>query len=143
TGDPLREVAGADLYQRGLALPEAGDYVRAEQYLTSAIARGYPEAEALPPLIQVCIASSRLRSALDHAEPYLEPHPDAWSLRYLVATIHRGLDQPAEARAALERVIADAPEQPDAHYLLGILLRDHTDDRAAAVRHLARYLVLA
>ena len=43
------------------------------------------------PLVRVCIASSRLRAALGHAEPFLRRHPDAWQLRYLVAAIHLAL----------------------------------------------------
>jgi tetratricopeptide (TPR) repeat protein len=141
--DPLRGVSGAELFQRGLAMAEGGDYVRAEQYMTSAIHRGHPEEKVLPALLRVCLASSRLRAALAHAEPYLERHPDAWSLRYLVATIYLGVGDVERARAALERVIADAPGQPDAYYLLGVVLRDEVGDRPMAARRFVRYLELA
>ena len=142
-GDPLASVRASDLYRRGVALARAGDFVRAEQYLTAAIARGYPQARALPALLRVCVASSRLRAALGHAEPYLERNPDAWSLRYLVASIYLGVGEADRARESLERVIADAPGQADPHYLLGIVLRDELGDRPAAGRHFARYLALA
>jgi tetratricopeptide (TPR) repeat protein len=142
-GDPLVDVRASDLYRRGLALAGGGDFVRAEQYLTSAMARGYPERQVLPQLIRVCVASSRLRAALRHAEPYLEANPDAWSLRYLVASIYLGVGEVDRARASLERVIADAPDQPAAYYLLGVVLRDEVGDRPAAAGRFARYLALA
>lgn len=142
-GDAIRNVPAAELYRRGIALGHAGDLIRAEQYLAAAIDRGYPAEEALPPLLRVCVASSRLRAALGHAEPYLQRHPEAWSLRYLVASIHLGIGNVEEARSSLERVISDAPDQPDAYFLLGVVLRDGVGDRPAAARRFERYLELA
>ncbi|HTE51122.1 MAG TPA: tetratricopeptide repeat protein [Kofleriaceae bacterium] len=142
-GDPLGDVRASELYRRGLALARMGDFVRAEQYLTSAIARGFPEERALPALLRVCVASSRLRAALGHAEPYLERNPDAWSLRYLVSSIYLGVGEVDRARESLERVIADAPDQPDPYYLLGVVLRDEVGDRPGAARRFSRYLALA
>jgi tetratricopeptide (TPR) repeat protein len=142
-GDPLKTVPAAELFRRGIALGNAGDLIRAEQYLAASIERGYPAEKALPALLRVCLASSRLRAALVHAEPYLAEHPDAWSLRYLVASIHLGIGNMEEARSSLERVIADAPDQPDAYYLLGVVLRDGVGDRPAAARRFERYLELA
>jgi tetratricopeptide (TPR) repeat protein len=142
-GDPLSGVAPARLHARGLALARAGDYIRAEQYLSASIERGYPAERALPVLLRVCVASSRMRAALSHAEPYLERHPSAWSLRYLVASIYLGVGDIERARTSLERVIADAPDQPDAYYLLGVVLRDELGERAQAARRFARYLELA
>lgn len=142
-GDPLKTVPAAELYRRGIALGEAGDLIRAEQYLAAAIDRGYPAEQALPPLMRVCLASSRLRAALGHAEPYLAQHPDAWSLRYLVASIQLGIGNVDDARVSLERVIVDAPEQPDAYYLLGVLLRDDVGDRTGAAQRFERYIQLA
>ncbi|HEU5058942.1 MAG TPA: tetratricopeptide repeat protein [Kofleriaceae bacterium] len=142
-GDPLKKVPPEELFRRGIALGNAGDLIRAEQYLAAAIDRGYPAEKALPPLLRVCLASSRLRAALGHAEPYLAEHPEAWSLRYLVASIHLGIGNMEEARASLERVIADAPDQPDAYFLLGVVLRDGVGDRPGAARRFERYLELA
>jgi tetratricopeptide (TPR) repeat protein len=142
-GDPLKSVPAAELYRRGIALGEAGDLIRAEQYLAAAIDRGYPAEQALPPLMRVCLASSRLRAALSHAEPYLEDHPDAWSLRYLVASIQIGIGNVDDARVSLERVIHDAPDQPDAYFLLAVLLRDDVGDRAGAAQRFERYIQLA
>lgn len=142
-GDPLKTVPANELFRRGIALGNAGDLIRAEQYLAAAIDRGYPAEQALPPLLRVCLASSRLRAALSHAEPYLAEHPEAWSLRYLVASIYLGIGNVDQARSSLERVILDAPDQPDAYFLLGVVLRDGVGDRPGAAQRFERYLELA
>jgi tetratricopeptide (TPR) repeat protein len=142
--DPLDSVSAEELYQRGLAAGQAGDFVRAEQYLAAAIDRGIPEEQAMPPLIEACVQSSRLAAALGHAEPYLTQHPAQWSLRLLVASIHMALGHHEHARDELQRVLQDAPEEPPtAHYFLGVLLRDDLDDIEAAREHFRRYLALA
>lgn len=139
-GDPLAEVSGRELYQRGVALGEAGDFVRAEQYLAAAVERGYPQERVLPKLLQVCIGASRLRAALTYAEPYLVAHPNAWSLRYLVASIHLGLGQVDEAQQLLEQTVRAAPDRPEPHYLLAVLLRDERGDPGRAAEHFREYL---
>ena len=139
-GDPIASVDASELFQRGVALAQRGDHIRAEQYLSAAIARGAPEARVLPVLLRVCIAGSRLRMALSYAQPYLLEHPNDWSLRYLVASIHRALGETTEATESLERVVAAVPDEPAPHYLLGVLLAEH--DEHGAREHLERYLEL-
>jgi Flp pilus assembly protein TadD len=142
-GDPVQEVPSGELFAHGISLARRGDLVRAEQYLVAALDRGHSEDEVMPVLLRVLIAASRLRVALSYAEPYLARHPDAWPLRYLVATIHLGMSEPALARRELERVVSMAPEEPDPHYLLAVVLRDETGDPVAAEAHFRRYLELA
>jgi TolA-binding protein len=131
----------ATLFRRGRDAAERGDSVRAEQYLSLALDRGYDAERALPFLLQVCVSSSRLRAALDHAEPYLRDHPDAETLRYLVATIHVGLGQTNEARVELEQLLHANPDSIDAHYLLGVL--DSDGDVESARTHFRTYLDVA
>ena len=141
--DPLDSVSAEELFRRGRLLTDAGDHIRAEQYISAAIQRGYPEERALPALMQACLAASRLVAALQYAEPYLARHPDHWALRVLVASIHMGLDHAGRARDELLQVLRDAPEEPpQAHYFLGVLYRDSLDDPARAAEHFARYLAL-
>lgn len=142
--DPLNSVSGEELFERGQTLVRAGDFVRAEQYFAGAMRRGVPEQQVLPALLNACVRGDRLVAALSYAEPFLAQHPTEWSLRLLVASIHMGLEHHAEAVEELERVLADAPEEPpQAHYFLGVLYRDRLDDAEAAERHFARYVVLA
>jgi hypothetical protein len=63
------------LVQKGYAAFEQGDGVRAEQYLTLAMERGYDRGKLLPVLLEICLSSSRLRAALNHAQPYLRCAP--------------------------------------------------------------------
>jgi tetratricopeptide (TPR) repeat protein len=130
--DALDRVPPEQLYQRGELLSRSGDLLRAEQYVSAAVARGYPERAALPLLLRVCVASSRFGLALQHAAPYLQHHPDDYRLRYLVAAVQLGMNRVDAAQRELERVLRDAPDYADAHYLLGVILRDHGDEAGAA-----------
>jgi tetratricopeptide (TPR) repeat protein len=141
--DPLDRVTAEQLFRGGVHFARAGDYTRAEQYLTAAMDRGYPEERAMPVLMQTCVQASRLAAALAYARPYLERHPEQWSLRLLVASIHMGLDEPERAREELARVLRDAPEEPaQAHYFLGVLYRDRFENVETAREHFRRYLAL-
>jgi hypothetical protein len=89
----------------------------------------------LPHLLRACLRSSHLRAALIHAEPYLLEHPEADALRYLVATIHMGLGQRSEARRELGLLLQRDENNPDAHFLLGIV--EATANPEAARVHFA------
>jgi len=130
-----------DLARRGKAAAAAGDSVRAEQYLSLAIERGASERELLPTLLSVCLSSSRLRAALNHARPYLERNPDDDQLRYLVASIHLSLGQEDQARAGLELLLNRNPESADGHYLFGIV--ESSGNVEAAREHFRQYLHVA
>jgi tetratricopeptide (TPR) repeat protein len=135
--------SAAALFSRGLAFAASGDALRAEQYLVMARRAGYPEAELIVPLVRVCIASARLRAALAHAEPFLRAHPQASRLRYLVAAIQLALGHPAEAARELRLILAAEPEAAQAHYLLGVTLRDGLHDAAGARASFDAYLRVA
>lgn len=141
--DPLTTVDPQELFDRGVYLAEHEDYIRAEQYLVAAMQRGFDEDRVMPTLLAACVRSSRLSAALSYAEPYLERHPDAWSLRLLVATIHMGLGEPGRAHAQLVRVVEDHPDEPTVFYMLGVLERDELEDLASARESFRRYLDLA
>ncbi len=130
--DPAAERArdADDLARKGKAAALAGDSVRAEQYLTLAIERGASRRELLPTLLSVCLASSRLRAALNHARAYLQDNPEDDQLRYLVASLHLSLGQPEEARQALELLLRRRPESADAHYLFAVLDAEKDPDNA-------------
>jgi tetratricopeptide (TPR) repeat protein len=137
------EATAQELFDRGLALARAGQLVRAEQYLSLAWARGFREEQALPVLLRVCLASSRLRTALGYAESRLARQPGDWPLRYLVASICLAIGDHIRAREELERVVAINPSFAPAHYLLGKVMRDAFADPRSASRSFAAYLKLA
>ncbi len=140
--DPLDGVEAERLYLHGVGVAARGDLLRGEQYIVAAIERGYPEEDALPRLLDICVRSERYAEALRHAEPFLRRHPDRWPLRYVVATVHMGLGHVERARLELERVIREAPDAAAPYFTLGTLHRDFLDDAETARRYFARYLAL-
>ena len=141
--DPVADVSKEQLFDTGMSFASQGDFVRAEQYLAAAGARGYDETQLIGPLVRVCVAASRLRQALLYAEPYLRRHPDDWRLRFVVAAIQLGLDRVADAKTALERVVTAAPDAPEPHFALATLLRERMRDEPGSKPHFERYLALA
>jgi tetratricopeptide (TPR) repeat protein len=135
--------AGDVAYARARALLAAGDTLRAEQYALLALRHGHPEREVIVPLVQACLASSRLRAALVYAEPFLRRNPEHVRLRYLVATVHLGLGHASIAERELARVSARWPDLPEAHYLRGVIARDAFGDLDAARMRFERDLALA
>ncbi len=131
----------AELFRRGQQAAEQGDTVRAEQYLSMALDRGFDEKKVLPIMLRVCLSSSRLRAALNHAEPYLREHPNDRSLRYLVATIYLSLGQLDDARIELNHLLRLDAKNADAYYLLGVLESGSNAGQAPA--HFQKYLDLA
>jgi tetratricopeptide (TPR) repeat protein len=109
------------LVQIGQEAAARGDAVRAEQYLGLAIERGAECRTILPILLESCLRSSHLRTALNYAEPYLLEHPEDDHLRYLVANIHLSLGQAARAKRELGLILQRNAHNADAHYLLGII----------------------
>jgi tetratricopeptide (TPR) repeat protein len=134
--------AARALYERGRALVEEGDSVRAEQYLAAALREGYDWQQALPPLLRVCLTGSRLRAGLNYAAPYLKAHPDAVWLRYLTATVFLGLGQPVKAREHLLAIEGQPPYQARTQYLLGQTEWEGLGNEAAAASHYREYLRL-
>jgi tetratricopeptide (TPR) repeat protein len=131
----------AELYHRGEQAAEQGDTVRAEQYLSMALDRGFDEKKVLPIMLRVCLSSSRLRAALNHAEPYLREHPNDKGLRYLVATIYLSLGQLDDARIELNHLLRLDAKNADAYYLLGVLESGSNAQQAPAP--FRKYLELA
>ncbi|MCP4446730.1 MAG: hypothetical protein GY811_15490 [Myxococcales bacterium] len=139
--DPLIDAGAEELFSEGMEYARLGDFIRAEQYIVASVDRGYDREAALPVLIEVCVKSSRYDSALSHALPHLEREPDNWRLRVVVATLYSALGNGQRARAELQRVIIDQPNEAGPHFTLGKLLWESTPK--AAARHLERYVELS
>ena len=136
----LSSVQWEPVFNQGVQLANNGDLVRAEQYLAASMQRGAPAERVLPRLLRVCVAAQRYRAAIEYARPYLEHHPDAWALQYLLATIHMGLGEPQSARQRLELVIHYNPRNGEAEFALGKIYHDDLGDPGAADEHFRRYL---
>ncbi len=132
---------GKQLLARGQEALQRGDSIRAEQYLSLALEQGAPRQKVVPLLLRVCLTNSRLRAALNYAEPYLREHPDDDALRYLVATVQLSLGQEHEARKQLDILVYRNPRFADSYYLLGVLDFPRPDDAARVA--FSKYLALA
>ena len=139
----LSTVSDDDLLFLAASHARSGDMLRAEQYLSAARQRGHDEAAVAYWLVRVCVAASRYQSALAHATRYLRDHPSDWSLRFVVATIHEALGDPARAQSELEQIVRAEPSMPLPHYRLAMLYRDRWTDQERARGHFHEYLRLA
>jgi predicted Zn-dependent protease len=139
--DPLKTASAALLLRRGRAFAEAGDTIRAEQYLVAASRRGAKDRDVVPPLMDACIRGQRFRAALGHAERFLGRRPKDHRLRQLAASLYLATGQPDQAVQALEYVVEDEPEEPQPRYLLA-MAHQQLDDPDSAVRELRTYLEL-
>lgn len=134
---------GESLYRAGAQLLREGDLTRAEQYLSSALRAGYDADAVIKALMTACIRAGRLRSALSYAEPHVADHPEQLALRLLVASLHLGLENFAHGERELSFVLRVAEANPEAHYLMALLLLKQGGAPAAVHGHFRRYLELA
>jgi tetratricopeptide (TPR) repeat protein len=135
-----KEHTAERLLERGKAFAAIGDHTRAEEYIAAAIDRGADRRDAMPLLLDVCVRSGRYRSAIQHGENHLRLHPHDARTRLVVATLYTALDEPKHARAELEKVVEQKPNEAEAHYLLAVVARDSEHDVVEADRHFREYL---
>ena len=131
------------LFEQAQAFASVGDYARAEQYSSLALENGAREEQVLPLLLQTCVRDQRYRDAVQYLQDYLRRRPAAHQLRFVLATLHAALGDVVAARDELERSLARAPDNAEAHYTLAVLLRDGSSDFAAADTHFREYLRLS
>ncbi len=131
------------LIQLGKAFAQVGDLTRAEQYFAAALDAGADGFVVVPMLLAVCVRDGRYRAALEYGEGHLQKHPTDARTRFVVATIHAGIGDSARAKAHLERVLAERPNEAEAHFALGALMRDSFKDPVSADPHFREYLRLA
>jgi tetratricopeptide (TPR) repeat protein len=131
------------LIERGLSFSRSGDWERAEEYLSAALDAGAAADEALPPLLQSCIAGRRYRTAAEHARDNLprlvRRRPQ---VELVLAALYLSLDEPERALRLLEQVVAVEPGNATAQYLLADTLRERFQDVEKADRHYQKYLEL-
>ncbi len=125
--DPLARTSYETLQAQGIAYANAGDSVRAQQYLSAALLKGAPESVVIPQLVRVCISGSRLRAALQYAQPYVEKHPDDSGMQYVVGAIHRALGDVKEAQVYLHRALNAEKPMEEAAYELSLVGKDLGD----------------
>jgi Tfp pilus assembly protein PilF len=141
--EQIRQTPWQQLADDAERAAQTGDYTRSEQYFVTALARGAPAERVLPRLLRVCTSAHRYRAAIEYSRGYLLERENAWSLRFVVAAIHIGLNEPLTASRHLELVLRHNPQHAEAEFLLGTLYRDDLRDPGKADEHFRRYLELA
>jgi tetratricopeptide (TPR) repeat protein len=131
------------LFERGKAFAVAGDLARAEEYLAAAMDAGADARQIMPLLLMVCVQDSRFRLAVKYAEEHLVKYPRDVRSRLVLGTIYAGLGESLAAERELRQVIREKPDEAQAHFALGALLRDAKGDVVGADEHFREYLRLA
>jgi tetratricopeptide (TPR) repeat protein len=130
------------LVGRGRAFASVGDLTRAEQYLSAALDLGGDPAAILPQLLVVCVEANSYRVAIAYATPFLERHPGDRKLRFVVAALRSNVGDSVGARADLEQLVAQTPNDPSVHFAYAVLLRDQLKNATEADGHFREYLRL-
>lgn len=84
---------GENLFRAARNYARQGQSVRAEQYFLAAAHEGISEDVIFPLLLQSCVESGRLRSALGHVENRLKIQQDEPTLLQLAASLSWALEQ--------------------------------------------------
>jgi tetratricopeptide (TPR) repeat protein len=143
-GEPARaaQLSVEQLLEVASVLEQAGDTVRAEQYLSAALQTGADDARVIPRLLRLYVADGQYRLAIDHAEHHLRRHPRDRALRLFVAALHAAVGADAPAIAHYERALRDQPGNAEAHYALAALLHHGGREPGRADEHFRAYLAL-
>jgi Flp pilus assembly protein TadD len=131
------------LIRKARAYASIGDATRAEDYLNAARDSGGDERIIVRLLLDVCINDHRYRAAVGYAEDFLRRHPRDRELRFLLATLDVALGNAPSALKELHTVLAEAPANVEARYVLAVVLRDEVGDMDAADTEFREYLRLA
>ena len=141
-GAAFEKLSAPQLLAVAAALEQSGDTVRAEQYLQQALKQGASESEAVPRLLRMYVADGQYRLAIDQAENHLRKHPRDRGVRLFLGTLYGALGEELDALSQYERVLAEAPEDAQAHFAMASVLHESGRERARADRHFRAYLTL-
>src|SRR5690606_32430108 len=100
------------LLSQGRFFAARGESVRAEQYFLAAVQEGVPRSEVFPELLQSCVESGRLRSALHHVEEEIRMRSEEPSLLQLAASLSWALDHKRAAFGFVSRLEQVAASRP-------------------------------
>lgn len=132
--------AHAEWLEKGRLLDASGQSVRAEQYFLAAEQAGADEEEVFSLLVDTCIESGRLGSALGYVEARLRRNPDSPLLRQLSASLHLALGHEFEAERDI-RALEGLPElSASAHLFLANYYDRTTGEADSARRHFEAYV---
>jgi tetratricopeptide (TPR) repeat protein len=128
------------LFEHGKRFAMMGDTVRAEQYLSAAIAAGADENKVTPIFLHVCVAARHYRLAIEYADAALARHPDNAKLRFLAGALHKDIGEPARAREYLEEAARQLRDDAEVQFAVAVFFRDDLKDTVAADPYFREYL---
>jgi tetratricopeptide (TPR) repeat protein len=131
------------LFARGQGFAQVGDWTRAEEYLSLALDAGGDPRKIVPPLLAACIQGQKYRVAIQYGTNYLRQFPDDAGTRFIVATLYLAVDEHALAKENLLLVLSKDANNAEAHFALGVTLRDGEGDYSGADKQFREYLRLA
>lgn len=131
------------LFEQGKRYGMGGDTVRAEQYLTAALALGADENVVLPVLMQVCVAAHHYRLAVEYADASLARHPENAKLRFLVGALHKDIGEAPQAREYLEAAASQLKDDAEVQFAVAVFFRDDLKDTVGADPYFREYLRLS
>jgi tetratricopeptide (TPR) repeat protein len=131
------------LFARGQGFAAVGDWTRAEEYLSAALDAGADPRKVTPQLLAVCIQGQKYRVAIQYGQNYLRSYPDDAATRFIVATLYMAVEEHASAKENLLLVLKKDANNADAHFALGVTLRDGEGDYSGADKQFREYLRLA
>lgn len=138
-----REQSPERLLSRGRAFAAVGDTTRAQEYFKAALDAGADDREVTPGLVSVCVRDGRYRLAVEYAQNFLLRHPGDFGMRFVLGTLLLALGEASAAETELRRVVLAAPQNPNAHYALAVVLRQRSAAPRAWEPHFRTYLRLS
>jgi tetratricopeptide (TPR) repeat protein len=138
---PLKDPAVMTEYADAFA--EGGDFTRAQQYYTAALAAGGKSSVIMPRLLKACIASGDLRLATEYAEQELSRNPDDAHLRFVTGALQAQIGDRPAARRHLATAASQMKQNAKVQFAVATFFRDDMGDRAEADPYFREYLRLA
>lgn len=126
--------------EQGRQLDAQGQSVRAEQYYLAALQTGAEQELVFALLVETCIKSGRLGSALGYVDARLRLNPDSASLRQLSATLHLALGHDTEAEEDVQALESIKEISTKAHLFLGSYYDKREGGESLALRHFEAYV---
>jgi tetratricopeptide (TPR) repeat protein len=134
-----REAPVVAWLEEGERLAQQGQGLRAEEYLRAAWDAGAPAERVAPLLVELCVESGRLQSALVYVERARRETPHHPQMIQLSASLLIALGQEKRARLDVMELERLSPNYPEALYFLGEYLLEQGES-ARGTHYLESYL---
>lgn len=138
-----QESPGRALFSQGKFFAARGESVRAEQYFLAAGQQGVPREEVFSALLQSCVESGRLRSALHHVEEEMRLDSDEAGLLQLAASLSWALDHKRAAFGFVSRLEQVAARRRPSLLFLAEFYEAHAVDLERSVSYYRAALQLS